>query len=50
MEEEFRSEEYQGRSKEHMKRIYDGIRIQSKLLIVIVFVLLTYSLVKFIIE
>ena len=50
MKQEFDESENQGRSKEHMKRIYDGIRIQSKVLIVIVFVLLTYSLIKFITE
>lgn len=48
MEEEFRSEEYQGRTKEQVERTYMGMRIVAGFTVVVIIILVTYSLVKFI--
>ena len=50
MKQEFNDNESQGRSEEHIKRTYDGMRLQSKFFIAILFGLLIYSLIKFITE
>jgi hypothetical protein len=50
MEEEFRPEENQGRSKEQVERTYLGMRIVAGFAALLAIILVTYSLVKFIAE
>ena len=50
MGEEFKPEENQGRSKEQVERTYMAMRIFAGFVAVLVIILVTYSLVKFIAE
>jgi hypothetical protein len=48
MKEEFNPEDYQGRSKDQIERNYMGMRIFAGFAAVLIIILVTYSLVKFI--
>ena len=50
MGEEFKPEENQGRSKEQVERTYMGMRIVAGFAALLIIILLTYSIVKFIAE
>lgn len=50
MEEEFKPEENQGRSKEQVERTYLGMRIVAGFAALLAIILFTYSIVKFIAE
>ena len=47
--EEFKPEEYQGRSKDQVERNYMVMRILAGFITLLIIVLFTYSLVKFIV-
>lgn len=50
MDEEFNSNDYQGRSKEQIERNYMALKIFAGFLILFTIILTTYSIVKFITE
>lgn len=50
MKEEFKSEDYQGRSKDQVERTYKSMKILVGFVPLFITILLTYALFKFIIE